>query len=108
MRILVFSLSISSVGRVQRLTSEAVLTGRRLLARSRLMTLAHRGLELGLTGLLFMAVGFLIFFRAGSINVDPEDCANLWLISQHDELMHSLSFQDPACLAGCKYQTCYT
>ena len=59
-------------------------------------------------GLLFMAVGFLIFFRAGSINVDPEDCANLWLISQHDELMHSLSFQDPACLAGCKYQTCYT
>ena len=59
--IFVFSLSSCSPGRVQRLTSEAVLTGHRLLARSRLPALAHRGLELGLTVLLFIAVSVFCY-----------------------------------------------
>ena len=58
---LILRLASSSVGRVQRLTSSAVLTGQRLLARTRLLSLAHRGLELGLTSLLFVAVSVFCY-----------------------------------------------
>ena len=46
---------------MQRLTSSAVLTGHRLLARTRLLSLVQRALELGLTGLLFVAVSVFCY-----------------------------------------------
>lgn len=54
-------LASSSLDRVQRMTSSAVSTGHMLLARTRLLSLTQRGLELGLTGLLFVALSIFCY-----------------------------------------------
>ena len=78
---LVCRLASSSLGRVQRLTSGAVLTGQRLLARQRprLLHLAHRGLELGLTGLLFIAVSVFSYGSFYSSVIPTQVNIALWI-----------------------------
>ena len=75
---------------MQRLTSEAALTGRRLLARSRLVALAHRGLELGLTGLLFIAVSVFCYGSFYSSVIPSQVCRALWM---YDKVVKSNIFR---------------
>ena len=49
------------MSRVESLTSSAVLTGQRLLERSGVLEAATRALELGMTGLFFIAVAVLSY-----------------------------------------------